>query len=183
MNKEIFKQISIRGRFAFGIICLENLLAYFNIESQLLKTIVQNHWRFTNLEKLGELEDYFTTIKPWCILSDYPKLKVNPEKMHEFGYDHITLEEMKSTYDLYCTLPKDVTGILSELSTIANANISAGCGEYSHLTFQPTVKILEIMGSYPVNIIPEPKMFLFSSFKENNGWGEKFTKEQIFPVH
>ncbi|WP_018343588.1 hypothetical protein [Cytophaga aurantiaca] len=176
MNPEIFKQISIRGRFAFGLKSLENIVQYHNIQNSLLDSIIEDFWRFTNVDKPGALEDFFITRNPFCILSDYPTVSVNPEKMYEFGYDNISLSQMKDFFELYSALTKDITDILANLSIIANSNISAGCGEYSILTYEPTVKIIQIMNVYPLDTIPKPEDFLFSNFEQNHGWGNKFPR-------
>ena len=176
MDTEIFKQISIRGRFAYGLTCLEKLIVFYGINNTILNSTIKKFWEFTNIEKLGELEDYFCNIDPFCILTDYPKLKEQPERKHEFGYDDLTLNEMEQVFELYKDLPLNIRDILTHLVTIANSNISAGCGEFSILTFEPTLKIANIISEYSLIDAPKPTDFLFSDFRQNHGWGDRFEK-------
>jgi hypothetical protein len=179
MDTEIVKQISIRGRFAFGLTCLEKIIDNDRLNDELLDTIIEEFWRFTNSEKLGQYEAYFTTRDPGCVLSDFPTLKMHPEKMHEFGYDNISNSELETLYELYSGLPAPVTNILTHLTTIANSNISAGCGEYSILTFEPTLKIIEIIQDFGTIDFFKPEDFLFSDYRQKQGWGDEFSKTDI----
>ncbi|WP_394990067.1 hypothetical protein [Emticicia sp.] len=81
MENEVFKQISIRGRFAYGLCFLEFLLKHFNTKNTLLEDIVNEFWYFTNLEKVGEMEGFFYTRDPVCVIVDFPEIKLNPQKM------------------------------------------------------------------------------------------------------
>lgn len=182
MNTETFKQISIRGRFAFGLTCVEKIIDHYRIQDERLNTIIEEYWRFTNCEKWGQYEDYFFTRSPYCVLADFPLVKMHPGKMHEFGYDNISYSELETIYELYVKLPETITNILSHLTTIANINISAGCGEYSISTFEPTLKIVEIVQALDNIDFLTPETFLFSSFQQNHGWGNDFTKASIAPL-
>jgi hypothetical protein len=179
MDREIFKMISIRGRFAFGLFCLENLIECYQIKSDLLDEIIKDIGNFTDLKKLGAMEDYFYNIKPWCVESDFPKIKDNPHKLHEFGYDDFSLDDLKNLYELYQLLPGDLKAILNNLTSIANSQISAGCGEYSPLTLEPTLKIIDIMEKHSHAQMPNIEKFLFSGFSENHGWGNRFNYKKI----
>ncbi|OQP39789.1 hypothetical protein A4H97_16330 [Niastella yeongjuensis] len=179
MNTEIFKQISIRGRFAFGLTCVEKIIDHYRIKDALLDSVIEGFWRFTSAEKWGEYEGYLYNRDPDCVLSDFPSLKIQPEKKHEFGYDDISYSELESIYELYLKLPPHITGILTHLTTIANSNISAGCGEYSECTFAPTLEILAIIEDFDTIDFYKPADFLFSGFDQQSGWGDEFSKADI----
>ena len=179
MNTEIFKEISIRGRFAFGLTCLEKIIGHYQIQDEYLNTIIEEFWRFTNSKQWGQYEAYFLTRDPYCVVSDFPLLKMHPEKMHEYGYDNISYSELETIYALYVKLPAPIINILTHLTTIANANISAGCGEYSVSTFEPTLKIIEIIQHFDTIEFSKPEDFLFSGFRQNHGWGDEFSKANL----
>lgn len=179
MDNEIIKKISIRGRFAFGLTCLEIIVDNYQLRDNVLGSIIDEFWRFTNSEKLGQYEDYFISRNPHSVLTDFPLLKIHPERIHDFGFDNISFSELEMIYELYLKLPSSITSILECLITIANSNLSAGCGEFSVLTYEPTLKITEIIKKYTALEFYKPEDFLFSIFEQNQGWGNQFTKNNI----
>src|SRR5437763_11753190 len=66
-----FKEISIRGRLAYGATCLEHALAHHGIRHELVDSIVLSRiWTFTNSTDLGLWEESIKKIDPVCLFDD-----------------------------------------------------------------------------------------------------------------
>ncbi len=146
-----FKQISIRGRLAFGMTCLEKLVITLNSDHPLLQTIVfPKIWEFTSTEDLSEWEENINNIDPVCVLDDEVNSKLK---------------------ELYNKLPKDIVSTIEEVITIGTANLYGGTNNNSPSTLEPLNSIIKTMIKLNVPL-PDIRPFKKSSFSEFHGWGE-----------
>ena len=76
------KQTSIRGRFAFGVFCIEKYLSENNVKSKWFDKLIPILWEFTNTDRMDLWEEKISDLTPLNILdssprnsySDYPSL-------------------------------------------------------------------------------------------------------------
>lgn len=72
IGETLFKTISIRGRFAFGVMCIEKYLFENKIENPWVEKILILLWEFTNSESLDIWDEKISDINPQNILEvDY----------------------------------------------------------------------------------------------------------------
>jgi len=96
------KYISIRGRMAFAIFCLEKYLEKIEvIQNPDLQKLLSNLWEFTTTNRAGEWDDTIFEYSPECILEtmetkDYSYYKV------------LSRDTLKRYHDLYYTTSKDL---------------------------------------------------------------------------
>lgn len=145
-----FKHISIRGRLAFGMICLEKLVQTRNADHPLLHTVVfPKIWEFTSSPDLSEWEQMINLVDPSTVLYD----DVDPD--------------LKS---LYQKLPEDIVDTISNVIEIGAGNIYGGTGEYSPYTLKPLHAVIHTLMKLQLPL-PDMAPFEKSGFHEDGGWG------------
>lgn len=178
-NEEInqVKKISIRGRFAYGLICLEILKEKLNQNLPELELLIQNMWKITNTDKIGWWQTEFIENNPILLIQDYKLMREGKVTFEQIGFETIQNEtEFESKISFTKLLKDPIPQIVDKLCQIANQNISAGCGEYSELTLEPTIELINIIDKGQIVKRPKFEIVEFSKFTENNGWGDKFEK-------
>ncbi len=165
--KEKIKQISIRARVAFGILCLENALDNLELKSNWQK-VLEVLWIQTDIEYVDEWLYIVSKIMPDCILEDnYEDNKI------------ISLQDYNTLKLLYSSSPKYILELIEFVFEIGTIELYGKIMDYSEKTTQMVLEIIRIMEINKINY-PELKLFDKYSILENNGWGRRFTKEQIF---
>lgn len=139
--------ISIRGRVAFGITCLEKLLNKWGVKNHKITELLHVLWTFTSSTSLDIWER--------DILSILPE-DDNDESTH-FGFDSLTSEQKE-----------DLSDLIYYVIEIGRGNLYGGY--VSDFTSEPTIKVIEIVIKNAVKI-PELHKFKKSSAKEEHGWG------------
>lgn len=151
-----FNDISIRGRLAFGMICLEKLVSSSNVDHTLLQTIVfPKIWKFTSTDDLGEWEQEIRDVDPFCVLDD------------------TTDSDLKM---LYYKLPKYIVSTIEYVIEIGTSNIYGGTGDNSPMTLEPLFAVIDTMTKLKVPL-PDINTFKKSSFSEFHGWGNSQTRD------
>ena len=151
-----FNYISIRGRLAFGMTCLEKLVSSLNLDHPLLQTIVfPKIWEFTSTDDVGEWEQRINDVDPLCVLDDKAD------------------SDLKT---LYNKLPKDIVATISDVIEIGTANIYGGTGDNSPMTLEPLNSVINTMTKLKVPL-PDINTFKKSSFSQFHGWGDNQTRD------
>lgn len=174
------KKISIRGRVAYGLICLEHLKSKVNNDLNELNILIEKCWDITNSEKIGWWQNMLIENNPILMLADY-ELMINGEvTFEEIGLDTINHKsEFIKRIEFLSQINHPIDKVINKLTTIANQNISAGCGEFSELTLEPTIELIELVKTSNYINLPKIEIVEFSKFSENNGWGDKFDRTTV----
>jgi hypothetical protein len=181
-NQEIdkIKKISIRGRFAYGLICLEKVIEEKDLKLPELESLIINMWEITNSDKLGWWQDLLIENNPKVVIGDYELFKNGNVIFEEIGFATIADKvEFEKRVEFLKKLPHPVIEIIDKLVEIANQNLFAGGGEFSESTLEPTIELIEILDTIGNFRRPKIELVQFSEFSQNNGWGNKFSKEKI----
>lgn len=163
------KSISIRGRFAFGVKCLEQYVNENNIEGKWIDKLLNTLWEFTTSERLDLWDEKINDLDPWNILDTHPENKAE-------GYKSLTGKEFYDLKDFYASLDKGFVEMIGNTIEIGTRNLYGGTGKFSNETLQPTLELTRVAKNL-LNNIPKIEDFEFSRFSEQNGWGNKFDKE------
>jgi hypothetical protein len=175
------KTISIRGRFAYGLMCLEYLVDKLNPDLTELELLIRRMWKMTNIDKLGWWQNEFVENNPIVMLADYELMKSGKITFAQIGLETIKSEkEFENRISFMKLLKEPIPQVIDKLTQIANQNISAGCGKYSELTLDPTIELINIIENSRIIKTPEIEKVKFSKFTENNGWGNKFSRDMVF---
>ena len=165
-----FRDISIRGRLAFGMTCLEEVLRKYNINDELLDTIVlPKIWEFTSSSHLDEWEMKINEIDPTCVL-DIELTEQN------FDLTTISYNTYRDLLNLYKTLPTEIVELIAEIIRIGVANIYGGTESYSPATLEPLANVLIICKRLNVDL-PKIDQFKKSTFSQFHGWGDERPRE------
>jgi hypothetical protein len=100
MNKNDFKKISIRGRVAFAICCLESIIMAYRYDINEWSVLLNRLWL------IAELED----VSDWL----YITAECLPENIleaasYDYGsFQHINEDEYEQLYKLYSECKEDI---------------------------------------------------------------------------
>ncbi|MBS7531571.1 hypothetical protein IC619_013870 [Hazenella sp. IB182353] len=148
--REEFDEISIRGRIAYGVTCMNELCKKRRINSSKMIS-------FLELIKSGTKTNDFTQIE-LAVPEYYPKDESLKELAIAFGFDHLSIDQQKI-----------VEIALEELTYTTLGNIYAGYR--SEYTLEPLINLIQILKDNDI-VLPDSKPFKKSKSTEQNGWGK-----------
>jgi hypothetical protein len=164
---QYFKQIPIRARFAYAMLCFESSMpikpeAY----PPLLKMVIDKAWEYTIASDLGKWHNDTNEIRPYCIMDDHPdKFK---------ALETISRETSESLLEIYKQLPPISVEILDECFWLGYSplytSFEAG-NEYNLKTFKSILARMEGIEK------PSKERIALSIVEDKKGWGEKHDKE------
>lgn len=166
MDEKEFKNISVKGRVAYGIRCLEQTLIYYNCSLENWKWIIEKIWGYTSVVYLDDWFYEIAEFMPDSILDDkdcYPE-----------DCEYLSEEQF---YRLVRTYSEDSNPVINriirlifEMGTSDLYSKLEGCAQNS---LDCLNKIMCIMVQENIEL-PSSTPFSNYSYKENNGWGESF---------
>lgn len=165
MNLEKFKNISFRGRVAYGISCFENALITLKYDLNDWKIILKYLWDFTSIQYLDDWNDIVVELIPENLL----EFKTYEEE----EFERLSKDEFIYLYNLYQNVDESIDILLRaiyELGISHAYTVIEGYGESSLRSLERIISFM-IENKYP---LPSIDSFLSSSIKENRGWGNKF---------
>ncbi|PTD16294.1 hypothetical protein [Flavobacterium columnare] len=169
--EELFKKISIRGRFAFGIMCIEEYLLENSIKDFWIEKLLIHLWEFTESDNLDVWDEKISDLNPYNILEvDYEE--------YPNDFPTINASEYKELKKIYENLDSDLVILISQTIEIGVSNLYGGTGEYSNHSLIPTLEVYKI-AEKTISKKPDVNNFIQFKYSESNGWGNKFTKQKI----
>lgn len=154
--------ISIRGRVAYGIVCLEKFCEAYNVASNNMKELIEALWFFTDT-KAEWLEDWKDMI---CKKIGFM------EEVYEYAYKY-------EYRNLPFGIQEDITNLIDEVLCIATVNYFGRRLRFnSRLTEEPTLKVAEILIKNNIEL-PDINVFKISNVEEGNGWGNEIDPEEF----
>lgn len=152
MEKSLFEPISITGRFAFGVTCLERLCEEWQVKNQKMNELIELMWTFTSSDDLSVWDRHIYEVLP-----DY-KYEV-PTKL---GYEFLHKDRKKI-----------LTDVILEVVEIGMANSYGGFE--SEYTMRPTIKVANLLEANNIEL-PDLNPFKKSKVTEFHGWGNRVDK-------
>lgn len=166
-----FKQISIRGRLAFGAKCIESYLGQYNIMHRLLNKVLDVIWEFTTSNQLDKWDEKVNDFIPDSVLDNHPQNV--PEE-----YPFLKKEEFFELKKLYQELPNDLIKLIQHTIEIGISNLYGGTGHYSAITLEHTIQVYEVARK-SLDELPDVNKFLVSTFDEYHGWGNNIDRKRF----
>lgn len=163
------KQTSIRGRFAFGVFCIEKYIAENNLESKWIDRLIPTLWEFTSTDRMDLWEEKISDLTPLNILDD------SPRNSHS-DYPNLTESEFNDLKKYYSELDESLIQIIDETIEIGLGNLYSGTGEFSEGTFESTIFVHKLADKV-LNEKPSFENFYKSKFTEFHGWGNNVKRE------
>lgn len=162
---EKFKNISFRGRVAYGISCFENSLIALKYDLNDWKIILNYLWEFTSIQYLDDWNDIVVELIPENLL----EFKTYEEE----EFERLSKDEFVFLYKIYQNVDESIEILLRgiyELGISHAYTVIEGYGESSLKSLERIIKFM-IEKKFP---LPSIDPFLSFTIEENRGWGNKF---------
>ena len=167
MNQAIenrIKKISIRGRMALGIKCLEIKLEKDELINKVeIKKLLSKLWEFISSKRLDLWEEKILDYEPESLIEDFEN-----EKFEDFK--NLKKEEIKALYEIYKKSKSNLAELISWVIEIGRGNLYSATGKFSEGSLNPTIEVLKIMERSNLPI-PDLAKFEKSKYSEFHGWG------------
>lgn len=158
-NIKKFHQISIKGRFIYGYLCLRNTIDEMkaqNLPYQLDEILCE----FVSSNRLDLWQDRADKVLPSIILDES-----NDEKY----FESITHEIVLILRKYYQSQPPILNELIEELIDLGLANLY--CGFDTDISFPYIEQIIKLMIEHNIEL-PDFQIVETCSVKERHGWGE-----------
>lgn len=170
-TKRLFKKVSVTGRMAFGIKCLEQFIIEKEIQNAMLYRLLEVLWEFTITENLAEWDSKITELAPESILDNH--LQNSPE-----NYKHLTASEFQHLKDFYLKADEKLIDLIGYVIDIGTTHLYGATGQYAKEALESTMKVYQF-AKKEIVVIPDLNKFTFTEFSERNGWGNRTEKKQF----
>ena len=178
IDKYNFIAISIRGRVAYGICCLENALEYYGLKGKGWDFLLKKLWWYTELSAATDpsLNNCLPLERWWALISE-----LLPRHNEKQGWDSDELksklyrdEDLPTSEDLsklmesYKNTNKTVNFIVKKVFDIGSNDLWAGIDEVSEITLLPLQELIDIMYEQSI-LLPAIEPFKKYAFHKK-GW-------------
>jgi len=164
-----FKKISITGRVAFGIKCLEEYLTENKIRNVWTNRLINTLWEFTTTKNLSEWDKKISDLTPECILDTHPKNIAE-------NYNSLSESEFQSLKEFYLKVDDKLIYLINLVIDIGTTDLYGATGKHSENTLKSTMEVYKF-AQKEINVIPDLNKFNITKFSENGGWGNRIDKE------
>lgn len=152
MEALFFEPISIIGRFAFGLTCLEHTCQAWQVKSQKMNELIEYLWTFTSSHGLDTWESELNEF--------LPNYTYEMPTRFEYGFLENDKQEL-------------LTDLILEVIEIAGANLYGGFR--SEYTMVHTLKVASLLEENNIEL-PNLTPFQKSKVTEFHGWGNPVDK-------
>ncbi|MGN6647685.1 MAG: hypothetical protein ACTHJT_14280 [Cytophaga sp.] len=173
-----FSDITIRGRMAFGICCIENSIRKFGFEDLDWSLLFNFLWRYPSAPEIKDLAKWAEQegeCRPFCVLENKP--------YKELYFEFLTEEQFLKFRKLYGQVNHEICALIDLTIQIGTQALYGGVRDGSPATLDYLEQIKIILHS---NGIEEPaiaffKEFCFRQTAENDWkvWGDKIAIEKL----
>lgn len=175
-NRDVMRTISMNGRMAYIILCIEKYLLEMYPEKD-WKELSKRMWKATS-EAWDEWMDSFIEIIPQYLFEF--------DTYEDSDFEELSEEEYKFFIDLYSGVTEGlfddstnkvgyIINTLKLMEEVYCYTSIPGTGEES---IDLILQVCEILEEDNVSL-PDLDLVEFTSFDERNGWGEKFDGEKM----
>ena len=149
MEKSLFEPISIKGRMAYGITCVENLFKTWNIKNEKIDLFIECLWTLTSSDHLGQWDEEIHSLLP-----DNDEIETYA---NEFGYNNLNLVQQKV-----------LSNTIWDVIEIGQGSLYGAFN--SKFSLLPLMTVIETLEKQNIEL-PEITPFRKSKVSERNGWG------------
>ena len=160
-----FRPISMRGRVAFAIMCLEESIMRLAPEPERWLVVVNQLWKYTSEESLDVWQEVTAEFTPGAILK-YAEYV-------EQDYELLTRDGFWLLRDLYQScdpLLRELTDLVFDIGTL---ELFGSLDGFAPQSLRHLVQVLRLLGERG---LPVPSVDLVSeqAFTSRHGWGNPF---------
>jgi hypothetical protein len=150
VDRSELDSISIRGRVAFAITCLERVCDHLRFRNERIHGLIRFLWTYVCSQRLDLWEQE--------VANTYPFDDTLDVCAKWYGYDHLPPEQQVLLWQL----------ILETVENIALGNLYGGYRSY--FTREPTWRVAHLLDEWSIPL-PSLRPFLKSKATERHGWG------------
>jgi hypothetical protein len=165
-----FRNISIRGRVAYGICCLENAIRHYNLEHLDWSFILELLWSYTD-QNIGRWHEFMSECSADSILEEL--------EFEKKGIRNISFFEYQKLRDLYLKSNPIINQIINTIVDIGTYDLYASIVNNSPKTIEYIDELIVLMDQNNI-LLPDIIFFQKFTINENEGWGCPFVKKDIF---
>lgn len=167
MKGKDFIEVSIRGRVAFGVVCLENAIKHFNRLDLEWNFLLKLLWSYTN-DNVGTWHYQLAECIPSAVM-------VGDDKYLDF----LSKQQFWEFNKLYSQCNDEILQIIDLIFSIGVEDLYSSIVNNSPETICHLNDIINILNN---DNIPLPSIDLFERFPitENHGWGREFTRAEVY---
>lgn len=163
MELSVFNNISMNGRMAYLIMCVENYLISRYPDKD-WSVLAQKMWWATST--YWDDWDYeFMEIIPEYLFSKNDYISCGFDALSEEDYDYYT--------NLFRNMPDDFNRLLLNLHKLQEVYCYSSIPSYGKEAVEIVFDSVSILEKSNI-VIPDSKLISFSSFSEKDGWGDFF---------
>ncbi|WP_345225298.1 hypothetical protein [Hymenobacter koreensis] len=165
--KERMKHVSIRGRVAFCIVCLEIAIHNLKFSSPASRHLLAKLWDYVSSCQLDIWHEEMAEYLPSSI--------IETERFQEEDFDDLSEYNFGQLRNWYQTLPKGVVDMIECIFVVGTVNLYGEITGYSTETLKPTMRVAGLMQQLKLPL-PEIARFEKSAFADFDGWGKQVDK-------
>ena len=172
MKSDKYREVSIIGRIAYGMMC---------VEAYLINKYPQKKWDLL-VEKLWKI----TKMELWDDWMD-EVIEIIPEYLFEFQnyesaeFEYLSKEQYIELKYLFDGIGADVNQIVKLYYELANSHAYSSIVEYGEESLIMLDKIIQFLMENNVNL-PTDLEIMKHKFSENNGWGNTFIGQKYSTI-
>lgn len=168
MNKNTFSNISMNGRMAYAILCVEQYLCS-KFPDDDWSILSREMWKVTSLY-WDEWNERFIEIIPQYLFEF--------DTYENSDFEKISKEDYFAFVELFKNKPDTINQLLLKLQDLYDVYIYSDIPGEGEEASQIVLDICNILDQNNVSL-PNVESVSFSSFSEKNGWGNSFNGESL----
>lgn len=178
MTGEDFKNITIRGRVAFAICCLENAIEFYNFQKLNWSLLLDFLWRYplaNEIRGLAEWHQNEAECIAFCIMDQKP--------FEQSYFEFITKDQYENFEMLYQNSNKTIWDLTNSIAAIGTQCLFSGVRDGAPQTLNELNDLIRMMNNEHIQLP------LFSDFEKYSYplnpdtdwivWGEKIDLESL----
>lgn len=166
---EKIKDLSIRARVAFSILCLEAFIKFLNYDISKWNLILSELWKYTNTN-VGKWHENISEMTPFSINEKIAFELKGCENIDESKHDELQ--------KLYADVNIEILKIINLIFEIGTRDLYSSITNHSQDTISYLKEIILVLEKNGIDL-PNINGLQKFSILENNGWGSEFKKEDI----
>ncbi|GIO86768.1 hypothetical protein J25TS5_37000 [Paenibacillus faecis] len=167
-----FRDISFRGRVAYGISCFEYALISLKYVSDDWKIVLRYLWEFTSSNNLEDCNLATAELIPENLMET---------TIYDEDFERISEEEFLRLYKLYRNIDKSIHILLRDLHELGVSHAYSSISGYGERSLESLRILICHMVEYNFPL-PNIEPFTGSSIAENRGWGKTFDGTKLSKI-
>ena len=173
LNKNDFYNISIRGRVAYSICCLENVIIFFRYDESKWEILLRYLWTYTTIDFIDTWQDISSELLPETIM-EFSK--------YNNDYEYIREDEFYKLYDLYRNANEEIKKIINLIFYIGTSELYGAIRNNGEGSLKKLEDLIDLMIEEEIQL-PKIDKFERLVFDQNDGYGKIFDRKEYCVIH